>query len=263
MGKKMWSYMDKQIKELINPLMEGKGYVFSHPDRDTWQWDKYIDDIYQSVAVYDAEGRICMSVGEGIDQKTNHELLKKLENPRTTEKQWGEGIRGWEGKEELLRNIFLDCHEILEKFCDETIQECVEAVKKRVPTSKHYDRFRAEYDTLSEEYYKKYDMGNKNILEILADIKKCMEPMCGKEVEEVETELLGMAAAYEKRILEEYGGEKGVNEQFKSCYIEHVGKNGELFNFLVDIFAAWDVWEYWNTLDGRIKELYSTVHDNK
>ena len=122
MGKKMWSYMDKQIKEIINPLMEGKGYTFSHPDRDTWQWDKYIDDIYQSVAVYDAEGRMYMYVGDGNSRKPGDVLFKELENPRTMLEEWSYGVskEGWEGKEELLRDIFLDCRDIVEKYCDET-----------------------------------------------------------------------------------------------------------------------------------------------
>ena len=270
MGKKMWNYMDKQIREIINPLMEGKGYAFSHPDRDTWQWDKYIDDTYQSVAVYDAEGRICMSVGEGISQRANHELLKKLENPRTTEKQWGEGIRGWEGKEELLRNIFFDCYDMLEKFCDETIQECVETEKNKLPNRGHYLRFCAEYDTLSEEYYGKMGMGKKNIREILLDIKGRMEEIRDKNVREVETELLGIAAAYEKRILEEYGGEKKKNEQYATCVITRVGKKKSLYNVLGDIFYVFSVsqngggWKTrWEVLETRYGELYGMTNEER
>ena len=91
MGKKMWDYMDKQIKEIINPLMEGKGYAFSRIDRNSWQWDKYIDDIYQSVGVYDVRGSMNLSIGDGLSQKPGYALLSKLRKPRTTEKQWSGG----------------------------------------------------------------------------------------------------------------------------------------------------------------------------
>ena len=270
MGKKMWDYMDKQIKEIINPLMEGKGYAFSRIDRNSWQWDKYIDDIYQSVGVYDVRGSMNLSIGDGLSQKPGYALLSKLRKPRTTEKQWSGGIRGWEGKEELIRDIILDYRDILEKCCDETIQECVETEKNKLPNRGHYLRFCAEYDTLSEEYYGKMGMEKKDIREILSDIKARMEELRDKDVREVETELLGMAAAYEKRILEEYGGEKRNNERYATCTIDNVGEKRMLYNVLGDIFHAFSksqnggAWKIgWEIVERDYDELYGMTDEER
>ncbi|MBD5534667.1 MAG: hypothetical protein HDQ99_03195 [Lachnospiraceae bacterium] len=270
MGKKMWDYMDKQIKEIINPLMEGKGYAFSRIDRNSWQWDKYIDDIYQSVGVYDVRGSMNLSIGDGLSQKPGYALLSKLRKPRTTEKQWSGGIRGWEGKEELIRDIILDYRDILEKCCDETIQECVETEKNKLPNRGHYLRFCAEYDTLSEEYYGKMGMEKKDIREILSDIKARMEELRDKDVREVETELLGMAAAYEKRILEEYGGEKKNNERPATCTIDNVGEKRMLYNVLGDIFHAFSksqnggAWKIgWEILETKYRKLYGMTDEER
>lgn len=270
MGKKIWNYMDKQIKELVNPLMEGKGYAFSRVDKNTWQWDKYIDDIYQSVLVYEVGGGMHMYVGDGNSRKPGDVLFEKLENPRTMKEQWGDGIRGWEGKEDLLRDIFLDYRDILEKCCDETIQECVETEKNKLPNRGHYLRFCAEYDTLSEEYYGKMGMGEKDIREILSDIKARMEELRDKNIKEVETELLGMAAAYEKKILEEYGGEKRNNERYATCTIGNVGEKKMLYNVLGDIFYVFSVsqnggaWKIrWDILEMEYGELYGMTEEER
>lgn len=270
MGKKIWNYMDKQIKELINPLMEGKGYAFSRVDKNTWQWNKYIDDIYQSVLVYEVGGGMHMYVGDGNSRKPGDVLFEKLENPRTMKEQWGDGIRGWEGKEELLRDIFLDYRDILEKCCDETIQECVETEKNKLPNRGHYLRFCAEYDTLSEEYYGKMGMGKKDIREILSDIKARMEEIRDKDIREVETELLGLAAAYERRILEEYGGEKKNNERYATCTIDNVGEKKKLYNVLGDIFHVFSVsqnggaWKIrWDILETKYGELYGMTDEER
>lgn len=180
------------------------------------------------------------------------------------------GIRGWEGKEELIRDIILDYRDILEKCCDETIQECVETEKNKLPNRGHYLRFCAEYDTLSEEYYGKMGMEKKDIREILSDIKARMEELRDKDVREVETELLGMAAAYEKRILEEYGGEKKNNERPATCTIDNVGEKRMLYNVLGDIFHAFSksqnggAWKIgWEILETKYRKLYGMTDEER
>lgn len=254
---KIREYKDKMVMEMVAPLMEEKGFTLQKPEPNFWQWDIWIEEIYQYVQLYDTKGCIYLIIGRGESHWPGEALLPYMENARTKKGQWqyGRFERDGMGKEALLKDIFADCRDILEKYCDKIIQDCVEEIKKEVPNRHHFLRFQAEYDVLSEEYYQKLDMKNKDAMEALESVREYIEPLRGKSVVEVETDLLGLAAAYEKKILEEYGGEKGIKQEFDSSYICKVGKNKTTLNILLDIFFSWQVWEHWKSVFYSVSRL--------
>lgn len=250
-------YKDMLIMEIINPLMENKGFTLKRPEANFWQWEIWIDEVYQYVQLHDTNGCIYLVIGRGEKHWPGEMLLPYMDNPRTNREQWRYGLfeKDGIGKEALFQDIFADCHDILEKYCDTILQECVEEMKNSVPNHHHFLRFQQEYDALSSEYYEKLAMGDQNAVEALESVKQYMEPLRGKPVAEVETELLGLAAAYEKKILEEYGGEKGVREEMDSSYICKVGKTKRVLNILVSIFGVWEKWDLWKAFIYSINQL--------
>ncbi len=250
-------YKDMLVMEMINPLMENKGFILKRPEANFWQWEIWIDEVYQYVQLHDTKGCIYLVIGRGEKHWPGEMLLPYMDNPRTNREQWRYGLfeKDGAGKEALFQDIFADCHDILEKYCDTILRECVEEMKNSVPNHHHFLRFQQEYDALSAEYYEKLSMGDKNAMEALESVQQYMEPLRGKPVAEVETELLGLAAAYEKKILEEYGGEKGVREEMDSSYICKVGKKDDSLNILLYIFGTWEREEYWDTVKRKIARL--------
>ena len=237
--------------------MEQKGFVLKKPEINAWQWDIWIDKIYQHVQLYDTKGRIYLIIGRGEKHWQGYALLTYIESPRTTKEQWRYGLfeRDGIGKEELFRNIFEDCRDILEKFCDTIIKECVDDIKNKVPNQQHYQRFLKEFDTLSVEYYQKLQLQDKDAFEALEIVKQLVETLRNRPIEEVETDLLGAVAAYEKKLMELYGGVRGTNEMVNSCYIKGIGKNKRTLNMLVDICFAWKTGTTWDNIKCEMEML--------
>lgn len=257
MLNKIRRYKDNLVMEIINPHLTEKGFVLKKPEPNFWQWEIWIDEVYQYIQLYDSRGCICLIIGNGESHWPGEALLERLENSRTKREQWryGRFERDGNGQEELFRDIFEDCRDILEKFGDKIIQECVIENKNKVPNHHHFLRFQQEYDELADKYYTKLELSEKDVMETLKCVQQFIKPLQGKEIADVETDLLGAAAAFEKKILNEYGGKKEVCEEFDSSYICEIGKTKRLENVLSSVFFAWEDWGYWESVKNSIERF--------
>ncbi|MBQ7954603.1 MAG: hypothetical protein IJ282_02525 [Lachnospiraceae bacterium] len=238
---------NKMIKEIISPVMEEKGFHFKRHVTGLWEWEKQIEDIREEVSIVDFRGAISLIIGKsmkGVCYVEGESLLSTLDNPRTKQSDW----KYWETIDaELYKNILLDFKDILILNCDEVLKQHVKEIRSAIPNKKHFERYVEHFDELAEEGRNKLEISNQNVLEIWRIIMDNVRLLIGHPVEEVEDLLLGYAAFMEKEMLRQYGGRREINYDKENCRLCEVGKTRSAFNFLAEMFWAWESEALWET----------------
>lgn len=247
------------MKRIIYPVMEEMGFTLAEEGRGCWEWEKEIEGIEESVAIYDSDHRISLMIGKtmwNVLAIQGEELLQTLEQPRTTEWDWSDKYKSGDRKERY-EDILLDFRDILLKNCDIVLTEHARKVNRQVPNQKHYKYMYEHWEELTKENYKKLGIdGSQNIMETFDIILEKVRERIGKPVEEVEKDLIGYAVLLESEMLRLYGGVREVSEKYGTVVISHVGKDSRCFNGLVTIFWVWEDEEAMEDRRWEIRHLY-------
>ncbi len=229
------------VNEVLVPVMEEKGFEMTSSSHGLWEWKKEIDGVMEMVSVLDLDGLVSMEIGMskgGIRAKSAVDLLPTLEHPRTRAMEWAYVGRERDG---LYRDILLDMRDILLKNGEGILRENAEGLKKCIPNRRHFECLRDEGEELAEEYGERLGIdGSQDVLEAYDMVAERLRGLCGRPLEEVERDLIGLSALMEREVLRWYGGEREISEEYDTVMVVDSGAlKTDSYNFMTHLFAIW------------------------
>ena len=229
------------VNEVLVPVMEEKGFEMTSSSHGLWEWKKEIDGAMEMVSVLDLDGLVSMEIGMskgGIRAKSAVDLLPTLEHPRTRAMEWAYVGRERDG---LYRDILLDMRDILLKNGEGILRENAEGLKKCIPNRRHFECLRDEGERLAEEYGERLGIdGSQDVLEAYDMVAERLRGLCGRPLEEVERDLIGLSALMEREVLRWYGGKREISEEYDTVMVVDSGAlKTDSYNFMIHFFAIW------------------------
>ena len=162
----------KMIKEIIQPVMEEKGFELISDKRGNWTWVKEIQGLAEEVSVSDMDGGLFLDMGLsgfGVMLCQERNLWDTLEHPRT--EMMDMYYRLSPDPESAFRNRLLDCRDILVKNVDRVLEENARSIKKPMEDQRRrFSLFRDKYAEYVEKNSIEYQNEKLTIYEVIEKV---------------------------------------------------------------------------------------------
>ncbi len=228
------------INGIIGQYMQEQGFELRTDKRSFWEWSKDILEINETVTIKDESQLIQLYFGNGVGKQGyvfGDKLLHTIDNQRTTAKQWN--YWKYEGDlKELYTDILWDIRDIIAVNWESILQELAIEEKKRVPNQRHFVMYRDNFEAFASECLRKYHVEGESVGTVFETVMTQISTLFGKELEETEDILVGLAAMLEKTVVEQFGGKRKISES--AIVVTDIGKTRQIYNFLLWVFHTWE-----------------------
>lgn len=229
------------VNKIIGEYMHEQGFVLKTDKKTYWEWYYNLYGDAGKVTIYDEDGYIQLYFGNGVGNMgyiRDKELMYTINNPRTKIEEWN--YYNFKGDlKELYVNILEDMLDIIKVSWRDVLERLSKEYNKHVPNRKHFVMYRDNYDQLALEYLQKYDLEDKTADITFRTVINQIRLLSEKELEEVESILVGLAAMLEESVIKQFGGNKEIYEQNNAVIVTEIGRYKQIYNFLLMTFHIW------------------------
>ncbi len=247
----------KIIQEILGEELEKEGFTYASGDTKSWCYERTKDGVWQIISVVReryCKGYIKMIFTTNAYGQKDRELNDFV--PEDLPEYWH-----YETEEELLQ--------IIGQFKDWVFAYGLKGLEKMSqPTTEAHpkpetNRYLYEHHKeLYEEYREKMQIEDDDWKEVIEKIEKRIEETWDRPFQEMEEELIGLAALYAYALNEGEEGKWVWHERASMCMVDKVANTVKTIFPLMKVICAWGDKEL-NSLTNQYKIVQTYIENER